>query len=239
MVILADHQVLPIISTLRADLVSHREMAIRKWYAGSSNWYYHRRALPGEYDCSRRFYQLIDPQLRGLCRLLHRYGIHTTPSCQGHFYGRDYFERIWDALVRERDLIQTTGLKVRESSEGREFLFRACTYELPWPNFNEFYSLASTTQTQGYLGILLPREQHALVCELHNHPFHTERAAIHFDGDLSCLLGGSVFGVTVQPRDPAERDRLWQSVVEYLHAILSRVHAHGRTTPIRRVAGLR
>jgi len=230
----ATNQAVPVISTLRADLVPHREMAIRKWYAASSRWYYHRRALPGEHDCSRRFYQLIDPQLRGICRLLHRHGVHTTPSCEGHFHGHDHFDAIWRALEREEHLIREPGVLVRDSESGREFIFRACTYELPWPSFDAFYSQAAVQQTEGYLGIILPRHHHAMVCELHNHQLRQERAWIRFDGQLSCLLGASVFAVTVQPRDPAERDRLWLRVGEYLRDIVNAAHLSPR--PFQRTA---
>jgi hypothetical protein len=219
-VTLANDQDIPVISTLRADLVPQREMAIRKWYSASSCWYYHRRALPGEHESSRRFYQLVDPQLRNICRLLHRNGIHTTPSCQGHFHDREHYQKIWESLEREEQLIRAQGVVVRDSGGGREFVFRACTYELPWPNFEQYYSLVAVEQTQGFLGILLPRNRHAVVCELHNRPFRAKRAWIRFDGELSCLLGASVFGATVQPHDPNDRDRLWEAVGDYLHEIL-------------------
>ena len=40
-------------------------------------------------------------------------GLQTTPSCQGHFYPRDRFEKIWDELKREEPLITDGGLVVK------------------------------------------------------------------------------------------------------------------------------
>ena len=214
-------QPLPVISTLRVDFVPQREMAIRKWYSGSSHWFYHRRALPGDFDFSRRLFQLIDPQLRAVCRLLHRHGIHTTPSCQGHFHERAHFKQIWDSLQRDEELIRAEGLEVRDSTDGRPFLFRASTYELPWEQFDSFYDQAAAEQTRGYLGVLLPRHRHDIVCELHNRPFDTERVSIRFDGQLSCLLNASVFGIVAHPSDGDDGHLLWTKVAEYFYGLLS------------------
>jgi len=211
---------LPTISTLHAEIVPHREMAIRRWYSASTLWYYHRRAFPGEYECTRRFYQLIDPELRELCRLLHDAGLHTTPSCQGHFHGRSHFEEVWDELERESRLIQSVGLSVKDAESGRDFLFRASTFELPWSQFAGFYRDAATHQSEGYLGILLPHDRHRVVCALHNQPFRMKNAWIRFDGELSCLLDRSLFGVTVKPRDPNERAELWLEVTRYWRGLL-------------------
>lgn len=224
----------PIITTLRADIVPHREMAIRKWYTASRLWYYHRRSMPSELQITEQLYQMIDPDLQDLCRLLHEHDIRTTPSCQGHFYDREYFREVWDELEREESAIQSEGLPIVDSESGREFTFRAETFELPWLCFEDFFAEASARQTQGYLGILLPRNRHGLVCQLHNHPYRTQRAWIRFDGELSCALGGSLFGITVQSHNPGERMQLWRNVKEYMQTILAELEHSNVSGSLRR-----
>ena len=201
-------------------------MAIRKWYSASPLWHFHRRAFPGEIETSRRFYHAVDPDLLELCRLLHREGIHTTPSCQGHFHSRSHFEEVWEELRREQRLIQTVGLPVTDSESGREFLFRASKFELPWATFDEFHQQASSRQREGFLGILLPRDRHALVSKLHRHPFRSRRAFIAFDGGLSCLLGGSLFYATVLANDPEECSRSWRAITEHVKSLLDCESSH-------------
>src|SRR5512146_1091716 len=105
--------IMNIVTGLRADIVPHREFAIRKWFYSSPLWYYHRAGTTDEIRADRRFYRLVDPDLRELCRILLDAGLRTTPSCQGHFYPRERFERIWDELQREQPLITGEGLEVK------------------------------------------------------------------------------------------------------------------------------
>ncbi|MCI0677190.1 MAG: hypothetical protein L0Y42_15620 [Phycisphaerales bacterium] len=210
----------PIITSLRADIVPHREFAGRKWFYANPLWYYHRRGQTGEINPSRKFYKLVDPELRELCHLLHDAGVHTTPSCQGHFYGRDHFKEIWHELEREQSLIQTSGLTVKDSETDSPFLFRTPTYQLPWPSFEDFYVQAASHQNIGYLGILVPHHLHTLRCRLHNDPYRTEFASICFDGELSCVLGGSLFNIFVHARYPEERHELWSLITDYLAQVV-------------------
>jgi hypothetical protein len=211
---------IPIISALRADLVPHREMAIRRWYYANPLWYYHRLGTATELNTNSKFYQLIDPDLRDLCRMLHEAHIHTTPSCQGHFYGHDHYEGVWELMNREAHAIRTTGLPITECESGRRYLFYYPAFHISWPDFASFYGEAGRYQTQGYLGVLLSRDRHDLICKLHNKPFRSSRASIKFDGELSCMLGGSLFAATVQPRDPDERDRQWRAITDYFRDLL-------------------
>lgn len=211
----------PTISTLRADLVPNRELAIRKWYSASPLWHYHQRGFPGDFRCDRALYQRIDPELRPICRLLHKAGIATTPSCQGHFHDRHHFQGVWDALEREESLIRSRGLIVQDSTTGREYLFRAGTYQLPWSSFPQFYEQVALQQSEGCLGILVPRDRVSVVCQMHNRPFRTGRAFIRFDGDLSCILGGSLFAATVQSRDPGDCTAQWKAVADYLREVVN------------------
>jgi len=211
-----------IITSLRADIVPHREFALRKWFYANPLWYYHRRELAGEITLDGSFYKLVDPQLRELCRSLHEAGIRTTPSCQGHFYSRDHFQKTWDELEEEEAQIQSHGLIVRDSETQQLYLFRARTFQLPWLDFGCFYEQASVHQNKGYLGVIVPRHLHRLCCALHNEGYRTRRSQISFDGELSCVLGGSLFNVFVAAADPQERDDEWRAIFEYFADALQR-----------------
>src|ERR1051326_6919725 len=86
---------LPAIAALDAGLVALRQFPLRKWYYASPLWYYHRPAAEHVLKRDPRFFELVDPLLRELCRIVFDAGCCTTPSCEGHFYARARFEKIW------------------------------------------------------------------------------------------------------------------------------------------------
>src|SRR5437667_5783792 len=149
----------PTIDGLRADIVPHHQWAISKWYYANPLWYYHRRRTDEEIVTDRKFYQLVDPELRQICHLLNEAGLHTTPSCQGHFYEKQRFEHVWETLTREQSLIRADGLIVKDSETDHEFLFRRPNYSFPWKHFDDFYKQAAAHQGIGYLGVLVPPDK--------------------------------------------------------------------------------
>src|SRR6185312_8182997 len=141
------------ITSLSADLLPHRDWAVSRWFYANPIWYYHRRSAAHEIRPSGKFYQLVDPLLRDVCHLLNDAGLRTTPSCEGHSYPRERFERIWEELKREEPLIRGEGLTVKDSENDEAFLFRQGDYQIPWASFDDFYREASAHQNVGYLGI--------------------------------------------------------------------------------------
>src|SRR5688572_20076591 len=134
---------LPRISNLRADLLPHQRWAVSKWFYANPVWYYHRDGTDEEIVANRKFYQLVDPDLREICRELLEAGLQTTPSCQGHFYPRERFEKIWDELKREEPAIVGDGLVVKDSETDREYLFHDPNFRVPWPDFATFHAAAT------------------------------------------------------------------------------------------------
>ena len=106
------------IAGLKSDLLTNDVLYTRRWYYATPLWYYHGHGAMPRLNTDRTFYNLIDPDLRALCLLLHHYGLRTTPSCQGHFYPRMHYERIFWALRREETLIHTTGLGIFDAETG-------------------------------------------------------------------------------------------------------------------------
>jgi hypothetical protein len=207
------------ITGLRADIVPHREWPVRKWFYANPLWYYHRRGQDNEVIANRKFFSLVDPDLRQVCHLLNSAGLVTTPSCQGHFYDQKRFEDIWTVLKREEMLIQADGLIVKDSETDREFRFHDPDYVLAWKSFEDFYSEAADHQGTGYLGILIVPE-HAEMAERFRQPYKTAAAELSEDQELGRQLGGDMFQLIVHTSGPAERSEEWRRFTEWVRDLL-------------------
>jgi len=213
------HMDLDRITGLRAGIVPHREWPLCKWYYANPHWYYSRRGNAGEIVANRRFYQLVDPDLRPVCHLLNTAGLQTTPSCQGHFFERSRFETIWAVLSREQDLIRTGGLIVKDSETDREALFQDPQYQLPWNDFDAFYAQAGEHQGTGYLGILVPPERIDLADRFRQN-YRTEAAELSEDRELGDELGGQMFQLKLRTTGPAQRSEEWRRFTEWVRDLL-------------------
>lgn len=118
-------------------------------------WYY--AAVLGEEPSARglptdpNFLKTVDPALRSLVSWLHQHGIPTGPSCAGHKITTDVFEDIYAELERDAEVIQTTGLLLRDPETGEDYVFQDRDYELPWRSFKEFQQKANAHQPIGWL----------------------------------------------------------------------------------------
>ena len=137
-------------------------------------------------------------------------GLHTTPSCQGHFHGRSYFEARWEELQREAAAIRGAGLGVIDAETGARYRFRDAGYRLPWLSFESFRARSMRHQRTGYLGVLLPAGQHTLLSRL--------RAASRQDTTLHLATKHLPYGgvrllhIQIRPHDPEDGSRQWQRV---------------------------
>ncbi|MGE5608108.1 MAG: hypothetical protein ACM359_02540, partial [Bacillota bacterium] len=57
------------ITGLRPDIVPHQQWALSNWFYAGPMWYYHRLGPGRQLITDPRSYDLIDPDLRSLCRL--------------------------------------------------------------------------------------------------------------------------------------------------------------------------
>lgn len=211
---------LPLLTGLRADLVPHREWAISRWFYANPIWYYHRRSAVHEIRPTGKFYQLVDPDLRDVCRLLNDAGIRTTPSCQGHSYPKEHFERIWQEMQREEPLIRGQGLVVKDCENEQPSLFRESDYRMPWPSFDDFYREAGAHQNLGYLGLIVSKDCPGLARRLRDDPYTTTAAKLRADEELGRLLGGTLFEVRVDATDPKARQAEWHAFTDYVRYLL-------------------
>jgi hypothetical protein len=210
-----------LITDLNVDFLPHRRWAISKWFYSNPLWYYHRPGTDERIVLNRRFYQLVDPDLRDLCRLLNERGLHTTPSCQGHFYLRDRFERIWGELRREQVAIASDGLVVKDSETDQPYLFRRADYCLPWADFDTYYAQAAEHQGTGYLGILLPPEGpplHDQLCDTAGQGLHYQ---VESDRRTGARLGGILLHLFVRAPDPAARTAAWGELTRRIGELIA------------------
>jgi hypothetical protein len=213
------------ISGLSANLLPHREWAISRWFYANPIWYYHRRSLVHEIRPAGRFYQLIDPDLRDVCRLLNDAGARTTPSCQGHCYPRERFQQIWDELGREEPLIRGEGLEVKDCENDEALLFRQKDYRIPWRSFDDFYRNAAAHQNVGYLGILIPDDRPDLAERFRLTGYSTPAARLRLNEQIGALLGGTLFEIRVETMDPKIRVAEWRAFTNYISRVLAPAHA--------------
>jgi hypothetical protein len=210
------------IDGLRAELVPHCSWAQKRWFYASPIWFYHRRRRRDEpLVANRRFYELVDPDLRELCHLFLRHGLVTTPSCQGHFYERPRFERIWDELSMEIEQIRgKEGLVVTDCETDRKYRFRDENFELPWKDKDAFCAEAMAHQATGYLGSLVPPERQELIDRLERAAYENEKARFMREEQLSRELNATFFAFTIHADDPTERMELWRIATERIKRVL-------------------
>lgn len=110
------------LDNLSPAIIPLREFPLRKWYYVNPLWYYHAPALEHRLRRNERFFELVDPAQRELCRLALEAGLCTTPSCQGHFYPQDRFEQIWAQLVEHEAQIRNVGLLLEGLRNGSSAL---------------------------------------------------------------------------------------------------------------------
>jgi hypothetical protein len=211
----------PILTGLDPGIIPQRAFPLRRWFYANPLWYYHTPATRHRLHTDAQFYELLDPDLRELCQALLGAGLYTTPSCQGHFYPRQRFERVWDELSREADSIRESGLVVHDSETDCPYQFQAPQYQLPWPDFAAFLEQAFPHQNHGYIGIAVPLDRTRLLNRLKADAYQSPPARIEPDGELSAALGQPIFSVHGDAEAPEERDAAWKAVTHYVRAVLA------------------
>lgn len=207
------------IDGLTPAIVPHRLWWRRRWFqAIRGTRYYHAPGPRQPAFTGRGFYERMDPQLRPLCRMLHMRGLHTTPSCQGHFHGRSYFEARWEELQREAAAIRGVGLGVIDAETGARYWFRDTRYRLPWRSFEIFQARSLCHQRTGYLGVLIPAGQHTLLSRLR--AAARQDTALHLANEDLPHGGERLLHIQVQPRDPDDGIRQWRRVTALFERVL-------------------
>jgi hypothetical protein len=211
---------LPSVTGLESGIVSQRTFPLRKWYYANPLWYYHAPAIEHRLAADPKFFELVDPRLRELCRCLLAAGLHTTPSCQGHFHPRQRFERVWDELQREADLIRSGGLVVRDSETDQAYSFSQPDYRLAWRDFTSFHEQAGRQQTHGYIGFAIPKDRPDLAARFRDPNRLSEGARIEPDAELEAIFKRPFVSIYVRSGSREERDATWTLVTAHVKALL-------------------
>lgn len=205
------------------------QFSSRRWLYASPSWYYHRPAPIPPLRIDRCFYELMDPDLRPLCSMLHGAGVATAPSCQGHFHRMRYFRDVWDELQSQRDAIRHGGLTVRDSETEIAYRFHDPRYQLPWRGFDDFYSDVAAQQQGGYIGVRVPLQRWRLwgrlLREVHGQSHARFTAALAPMGEAYTLH------IHVRAPSPELQTRAWSDVTRHLRAVLRQIDTTDHHTP--------
>lgn len=205
------------IAGLEASILPHDQFADRRWYRGGGSWHYHG---PGQTITDRLSdwgYLQVDPDLREICRMLHRHGLATTPSCQGHFFPRSHFLEIWSVLLRESRTIRGGGLLVRDVVEPGPQLFRDEQYALPWQRANQFVDEVLPQQSTGYLGIAIPVQQNTTLDRM---LVACQGPGVQFRVPVLRGDGRFLLGLEVSGGSPAGQSAAWARVRQAIGSLL-------------------
>ncbi len=196
------------------DIIDHKAHHQRRWFSATGRWSYHVKR--DEKERSDEAYEKGDDNLKGVCYFLHRFGVKTAASCEGHFYKKDFFEQMWKDLVKEKKVIKTKGLRMVEQEMNQSMIYYDKSFELPWKSFYHFYNQARQYVKKGYLGILIPRQQKWLYKRLKEDAYKTQKASITYEGITAREKKYYLFHVEVRGSDEHMQGAEWEKVAAYL-----------------------
>jgi hypothetical protein len=213
---------LPTANNLETGLIPREDFARRRWYHASNLWYYHRPAPIPELHPDQQFYELVDADIRDLCRFLHLHGISTTPSCSGHFHSSAHLLQVWEELQHEADQIRSTGLIVQDCETRENLLFRNPSHALPWDSFPEFREHVHASQTGGYLGVIF-RNDMAGIREQFARDNPSEPHAA-YEPETPNTHGNWILHILVDAPTPDEQTHQWTQIMHHLRQALQTAH---------------
>jgi hypothetical protein len=207
---------------LETGLVPRRQFARRRWYHASNLWYYHRPAPLPRLELDQQFYELVDPDIRDLCRTLHERGIGTAPSCSGHFHKKAYFVAVWDELQREADQIRSDGLVVQDCETKANVLFHNPSHQVPWTTFADFREDLRDSQKGGYLGVIFRNDTEGIRDQFAHDDLFESSAA--YEAEEPDPEGNWILHTMVDAPTPDALTHQWNEVARHLHQLLHTAH---------------
>lgn len=146
-ILIADTRITP-------GLIPHQQFHKGSWMLSVKrpSWYYYMESEKQHPITDEHFLESVDPPLKELISFLHHLGIETTASCAGHHKSEKEFEKIYDALEKDKGEITTGGLKLKDIESGKIYLYRNKNYHLPWSR-KKFLDKVIRYQENGIIGI--------------------------------------------------------------------------------------
>ena len=138
----------------RSNLIPHNQFHKGYWYKSDiSKWYYFKYQ-DREFNIHPNFdYSLVDKDILSLVKLFHSKGIPTTPSCSGHELPIMYFKELYQGIIEEQNIINTSGLTLINSETGESCLFQDSNYKFEYTE-QSFLQLIQPYSQAGVLGVL-------------------------------------------------------------------------------------
>jgi hypothetical protein len=135
------------------DLIPHAEFHTGEWLQSAErpSWYYFKKKVNRNIITNKDFIKSVDEPLKELVQFLHQEGIKTTPSCSGHHFRKERFEKIYAELEEDSRPIRSNGLMLRDIETGELYLYKNKNYELPWTQ-EKFLEKMVQYQHKGVLG---------------------------------------------------------------------------------------
>lgn len=212
-------------SQLETGLIPRQQFARRRWYHASNLWYYHRPGPLPKLQLNDRFYEIVDPDIRELCKLLHERGLGTAPSCSGHFHKKAYFVEVWEQLQREADQIRSTGLVVQDCETQQNILFQNPSHQLPWELFPDFREDLRNSQKGGYLGIIFRNDINGVREQFERDNLFESNAA--YEAEDPDAKGDWILHIMVDAPTPDDLTRQWDAVTRHMTQMLQTAHRPG------------
>ena len=191
----------------------------KKWYSVDKVWYYHTEDEGGSPNYDKRFYSMVDPQIRVLCHFLHLKGLETAPSCQGHFYDRSELKKAWNRLKSDERVIRRKGLEVSDSETGDKILFQNKKYQTPWPTFEVFEKEVFVKQRIGYMGIAVPDKLKNISAEIKALDLNSQYATLE-TADRSNDKH-DLFHLIVKAPNEEEQAKEWKRLTDLFFRLLN------------------
>jgi hypothetical protein len=138
------------------DFIPHHKFHEGSWLlpVEKPDWYYFKKGENKNHISNKNFIKTVDRPLKELVTYLHSKGIRTTPSCAGHHFAERKFEKVYDALRRDKKRIRNGGLLLKDSETGKMYVYKDEEYNLPWTK-RTFLKTMMSYQKQGVIGIRL------------------------------------------------------------------------------------
>jgi len=197
---------------LTPDFIPHKDFHKGSWLkAKGGKWYYFMYGDENEGEIENKWFDnTLDPEIKSLVKLFHDNDIKTSPSCAGHFSKAEYFEDIWDSLDKEKDKINSDGLKLYDSENNEEYMFKDEEYDLPWSK-NEFVDRALEYQKKGVLGIFKDRVKDSTLSSIKK--IKSDDLEIKDEGDLILFM--------VNSDDQESMENTWGDLESQVESVLN------------------
>lgn len=192
---------LKISEKLNAEPVEANDLADKSWYQttdGNHDWYYWKDKPTDLKNLPLN----IDEALQEFVEFAYEKGLETLPSCEGHSFGEEKAEKIYNKLLKDEEKIKNDGLEVINTENKEEkIIFKDPDYSSPFDDPDEikkeYYS--------GYIGVKIRDEE--LLDSLFN-KLKKSNTSVRVDKNKNTL------NIYVDSEDKGKQKEAWKMVTD-------------------------